>query len=71
MTLKVLALLAFAGLLAAADAPRDAEKIQGSWKVVSAEDSGRKAPEETLKNLKWTVTKDAITYKAGGKTAAR
>ena len=67
MKLKVLALLALAGSLAAADAPKDAEKIQGSWKVVSAEDSGRKAPEETIKSLRWSVTKDAITYKVGNK----
>ena len=68
MKLKVLAMVAFAASLAAADAPKDAEKIQGSWKVISAEDSGRKAPEETLRNLKWAVTRDTITYKVGGKT---
>jgi uncharacterized protein (TIGR03067 family) len=69
MKLKVLALLAVAGLLLAADAPKDeAEKIQGIWKVVSAEDSGRKASEESIKDLKWTITKDAITYKVGSKT---
>jgi uncharacterized protein (TIGR03067 family) len=62
MKLKVLALLVFAGLLLGADAPRDAEQLLGTWKVISAEDSGRKASEENIKNLKWTVARDAITY---------
>ena len=68
MKLKVLAMLVVAGSLLGADAPRDAEKLQGSWKVVSAEDSGRKAAEETIKHLRWAVTKDAISYKVGNKT---
>ena len=68
MKLKVLAMLGFAGLLLGADAPKDAERVVGTWKVVSAEDSGRKASEETIKNLKWTVTRDTITYKVGNKT---
>ena len=50
------------------DAKGDHEKIQGTWKVVSAEDSGRKAPDEAVKNMKWVITKDTITYKFGDKT---
>ena len=50
------------------DAKGDHEKIQGTWKVVSAEDSGRKAPDEAVKNIKWVITKDKITYKFGDKT---
>ncbi len=50
------------------DAKGDAEKVQGTWKVVSAEDSGRKAPDEVTKNLKLVVTKDKITYTFGDKT---
>jgi uncharacterized protein (TIGR03067 family) len=68
MKLKVLTLLVSAGLLLGADAPRDAEKVQGTWKVISAEDSGRKASQETIRSLRWSVTKDAITYKVGPKT---
>jgi uncharacterized protein (TIGR03067 family) len=49
------------------DAKGDHEKIQGTWKVISAEDSGRKAPDEAIKNLKWVITKDKITYKFGEK----
>ena len=49
------------------DAKGDHEKIQGTWKVVSAEDSGGKAPDEAIKNLKLVVTKDKITYKFGDK----
>jgi hypothetical protein len=35
--------------------------------VISAEDSGRKAPDEAIKNLKWVITKDKITYTFGEK----
>lgn len=50
------------------DAKGDHEKIQETWQVVSAEDSGRKAPDEVIKNLKLVITKDKITYKVGDKT---
>jgi uncharacterized protein (TIGR03067 family) len=50
------------------DAKGDHEKIQGTWQVVSAEDSGRKTPDEVVKNIKWVITKDKITYKFGDKT---
>jgi uncharacterized protein (TIGR03067 family) len=50
------------------DARGDHEKLQGTWKVASAEDSGRKAPDEAVKNLKLVITKDKITYEFGGKT---
>jgi uncharacterized protein (TIGR03067 family) len=50
------------------DAKGDHEKIQGTWQVVSAEDSGRKAPDEAVKNIKWVITKDKITYKFDDKT---
>ena len=50
------------------DAKSDYEKIQGTWKVVSAEDSGHKTSDEAIKNLKWVITKDKITYKVGDKT---
>lgn len=52
------------------EAQREHEKIQGTWKVVSAQDSGRKAPDEVIKNLKWIITKDTITYKFGVKNTA-
>jgi uncharacterized protein (TIGR03067 family) len=48
------------------DAPSDQEKMLGTWKVVSAEDSGRPAPDEILSKLQsWIVTKDKITYQFG------
>jgi uncharacterized protein (TIGR03067 family) len=68
MKLNAFALLVSASLLLGADAPKDAEKVVGTWKVISAEDSGRKASEETIRNLRWSVTKDAITYKVQNKT---
>ncbi len=50
------------------DAKGDLEKIQGTWIVVSAEDSGGKAPDEAIKKLKLVITKDKITHKFGDKT---
>ncbi len=50
------------------DAKGDHETIPGTWQVVSAEDSGTKAPGEAVKNIKWVITKDTITYKFGDKT---
>ena len=52
------------------EAQRDHEKIQGTWKVVSAQDSGRNAPDEAIENLKWIIAKDTITYKLGAKNTA-
>ncbi len=61
------------GLLSSAGAAEqaaggDAEKLQGTWKVVSSEDSGQKAPDEAIKNLKMVITKEKITYKFDDKT---
>lgn len=61
------------GLLSSAGAAEqaaggDAEKLQGTWKVVSSEDSGQKAPDEAIKNLKMVITKEKITYKFDNKT---
>lgn len=68
-------LLAAGFLLSAAgardDAKGDHEKIQGTWKVVSTEDSGRKAPDEAIKDLKLVITQDKITYKFGDKTTKK
>jgi uncharacterized protein (TIGR03067 family) len=60
------------GLLAADEAKDDREAIQGTWKVVATEDSGRETPPEALKNLKikWVITKDKITYQVGKMTTA-
>lgn len=46
----------------------DQERIQGTWKVVSAADSGRKTPAAALKDLKLVITKDRITYMFGKKS---
>jgi uncharacterized protein (TIGR03067 family) len=56
------------GAIAKDDAQADAERLQGIWQAVSALDSGTKAPDEALKNIRWTVTKDKIIYKVGDKT---
>jgi uncharacterized protein (TIGR03067 family) len=69
MQSKSLVLFALVGLLLGAGAPQgEADRIPGTWKVVSAEDSGRKASEESIRDLKWIVTKDSITYKVGSRT---
>ena len=69
MRAKMFPLLVLSGLLLGADAAKDdAQKIQGTWKVVSAEDSGRKAPQDSIKDLRWTITRDAITYQVASRT---
>lgn len=50
------------------DAKGDHEEIQGNWQVISTQDSGRKAPDEAIRTLKWVITKDKITYKFGDNT---
>lgn len=44
------------------------ESIQGTWTVVSIEDSGKK--QDIPKDNKVTITKDKITIEAGGKTVS-
>ena len=56
------------GTPAANDDASDHEKIQAVWKVVAAEDSGRKTPAAALKNFKLVITRDKITYTFGEKT---
>lgn len=50
------------------DAKGDREKLQGTWQAVSVEDSGRKAPDEAVRNIKWVIAEDRITQYLGGKT---
>jgi uncharacterized protein (TIGR03067 family) len=47
----------------AEDAKKDAEKIQGTWKVVSLERGGEKGPEEMVKNAKFVIADGLITIK--------
>lgn len=61
-------------LVAADDAKKDAENIQGIWTVVSAERDGKKMPEKETKNVKVTfkdgvmsVSREARDEKAGYK----
>lgn len=69
MRVKMFLLPVLSVLLLGADAPKeDAQQIQGTWKVVSAEDSGRKAPQDSIKDLRWTITRDAITYQVANRT---
>lgn len=52
------------------DAMNDAEQLQGTWEIVSVEDSGRKIPMEVFKNRKWVIAKNDITLKFGDKNIA-
>jgi uncharacterized protein (TIGR03067 family) len=64
-------LVMFAGALAldgCASSQNDRKNIQGMWQVVSAWDSGRETPREALRHLKWTITKDRITYRFDERT---
>jgi uncharacterized protein (TIGR03067 family) len=54
------------GLAATADAPdakKELEKFQGTWSVVSVEDNGVKAPEESLKKRKVIIKDETYTVK--------
>jgi uncharacterized protein (TIGR03067 family) len=44
----------------------DADKIQGTWTVVSMHDSGRPAPPEKIKSVKFVITKDKMAIVEGG-----
>jgi uncharacterized protein (TIGR03067 family) len=55
-------------LVLAAPAPaeevkKDAEKIQGTWKLVSMERGGEKGPEDNVKDVKFVITDGLITIK--------
>ena len=45
----------------------DGEKIQGSWKIESAQDSGRAAPEAEYKYVTIVITADKLTLTAADK----
>ena len=62
--LLILALL----FTAAAPHTDDQENIQGTWKVVSAADNGHRTPRAALRDLKFVITRDKITYKFLEKT---
>lgn len=69
MTSFCVALLTLALLLTAAAANSDDEEnIQGTWKVMSAADNGQRTPRAALKDLKFVITRDKITYKFLEKT---
>jgi len=72
MRARVLLVMA-AGLLLAADKPKDDAKgdkdqFQGSWKVVSGEHDGVTLPEEKTKELTVTFQGDKVTIRVGDKT---
>ena len=46
----------------------DGEKIQGSWKIESAQDSGRAAPESAYKSITIVITGDMFTLKSADTT---
>jgi uncharacterized protein (TIGR03067 family) len=50
------------------DAPKDEEKILGTWAVVSWEEGGEKAPQDMIKDVKVTFAADGkMTVKQGEK----
>ncbi len=73
----LMALLISIGLLKAAEPPGDdlvkkeVQKLQGDWKVVSAEDRGQTVPQEYLREMGLIVENNTmITTFAGEGTAA-
>src|SRR5205814_9518362 len=72
MRARVLLVMA-AGLLLAADKPKDdakgdKDKFQGAWKVASGEHDGVVLPEEKIKELTITFQGDKVTIRVGDKT---
>jgi uncharacterized protein (TIGR03067 family) len=43
------------------DVKIDIDKFEGTWKVVSAEEGGRKSPDEAIKDAKMIITHQKIT----------
>jgi RNA polymerase sigma-70 factor (ECF subfamily) len=50
----------------AAQAPKDEEKLQGTWAAVEAERNGEKAPDEEIKGIKLSFEGKRITLGRGG-----
>jgi RNA polymerase sigma factor (sigma-70 family) len=48
------------------EADTDAEKIQGTWRVVSAEQGGKEAPAEAIKDFTVVITADKIAFSPKG-----
>lgn len=64
-----------AGLLLAADSPKDAAKeeqgkMQGTWKMVALTSNGMEAPAEKIQDLRLTVRDNEYTVKNGNDTVA-
>lgn len=53
--------------VAADNTKAELEKLQGTWKVVSAVRGGKKQPEEAGKERKMTFKGDAVTLRDGNK----
>jgi uncharacterized protein (TIGR03067 family) len=75
MRLKALVGLMIAGLLLAADAKDDAakemKKLEGTWKVVAAEASGTKVPDDKLKDAVVIIKGDKLTLGDKGDKGAK
>jgi len=44
----------------------DAKLLLGTWKVISVEDNGRKAPAGEMPDMKWVITTDKISVQKPG-----
>jgi uncharacterized protein (TIGR03067 family) len=56
-------ILVLAAPAPAADGKKDAEKIQGTWTILSMERGGEKGPEDKIKNTKVVITDGLMTIK--------
>jgi uncharacterized protein (TIGR03067 family) len=54
-------ILVLAAPAPAADGKKDAEKIQGTWTILSMERGGEKGPEDEIKNTKVVIADGLIT----------
>jgi uncharacterized protein (TIGR03067 family) len=56
------------GSLAGGDAKDDSEKLQGSWKPVTAELAGKPFPEQVIKTMKLVLNNGKYTVTVGAQT---
>jgi uncharacterized protein (TIGR03067 family) len=57
-----------AGFAVGGDAQKELKKFAGTWSVVSAQKDGKDAPENEIKDIRFTFSGDKITFMHGDKT---
>jgi uncharacterized protein (TIGR03067 family) len=61
-----IALVLPASLIAADDAAKELEKLEGTWSIVSAQEAGKEQTDEKSKKLSIVIEKDSFIWKYEG-----